>query len=82
MHILFERCFGHIFSFHFLALLIKKLSYKQIATRDNSNVQSHDQEQNKLNSTISTDIGGHTLRHDKIIKSSFNKNNVAAIKNK
>ena len=34
----------------------KKLSYKyynkQITTRDNGNLQSHDQEESKLNSTI------------------------------
>ena len=42
---------------------------KQIKTRDNGNVQFHDQRQNKLNSTNNTNSGVHTLIHDKIIKS-------------
>ena len=36
--------------------MMKKLSYKyynkQITTRDNGNVQSHDEEESELNSTI------------------------------
>ena len=48
--------------------MIKKLSYKywnkQIRTRDNDNLQSHDQEEIKLNSTIDTNNGAHTLTHD------------------
>ena len=65
--------------------MIKKLSYKdynkRITTRDNGNVQSHDQEESKSNSTISANSGAHTLTHNKIIKKSpFNKNNVASIK--
>ena len=35
-----------------------------MTTRDNGNVQSHDQEQSKLNSTISTNSGAHALTHD------------------
>ena len=50
----------------------EKLSYKQcnkrIRTRDNGNVQSHDQEESKLNSTINGNSGTHTLTYDQIIK--------------
>ena len=66
--------------------MIKKLSYKdynkRITTCDNGNVQSDDQEKNKLSSTINANSGVHTLTHDQIIikKSPFNKNNVATIK--
>ena len=46
----------------------KKLSYKdyntQIVARDNGNVQSHDEDESKLNSTISANSGVHTLKHD------------------
>ena len=38
--------------------------YKRITTRDNGNVQSHDKEESKLNSTITTNSGAHTLTHD------------------
>ena len=43
-----------------------KLKYynKWITTRDNGNVQSHDQEQSKLNITIKANSGAHTLTHD------------------
>ena len=65
---------------------MQKLRYKyynkRITTRDNGNVQFHDQEESKLNSTININSGGHTLTHDKIIKSPFNKNNIATIKSK
>ena len=44
--------------------------------------QSHDQEECKLNSNINANSGAHTLKHDKIIKSPFNKNHVATIKSK
>ena len=40
---------------------------KQISTRDNGNVQSHDQEGSKLKSTINVNSGAHTLTHDLII---------------
>ena len=64
---------------------MKKLRYnyynKRITTR-NVIVQSYDQEENKLNSNINANSGAHTLTHDKIIKSPFNKNNVATIKSK
>ena len=46
----------------------EKLSYKyynkRITTRDNGKVQSHDKEEIKLNSTITTNSGAHTLTHD------------------
>ena len=52
----------------FQALMMKKLSYKdynkRITTCDNGNVQSHDQEESKLNSTINANSGAHTLTHD------------------
>ena len=44
---------------------------KHIAARNNGNVQSHDEEESKLNSTIYADSGAHTLTHDKIIKRSI-----------
>ena len=46
----------------------EKLSYKyynkRITTRDNGKVQSHDKEESKLNSTITTNSGAHTLTYD------------------
>ena len=61
--------------------MMKKLWYKyynkRILTRGNGNVQSHDQEESKLNITINGNSGAYTLTHDKIIKSPFNKNNAA-----
>ena len=36
---------------------------KQITTRDNGDVQSRDQEESKLSSTINLDSGAHTLTH-------------------
>ena len=75
--------FRAYFLVHFQALLMKTLRYKyeneQIATRDNGNVQSHDQEESKLNSTINTNSGAHTLKDDKIIKSPLNENNLGTI---
>ena len=62
----------HFSSVHFQALMMKKLSYKdynkRITTRDNGNVQSHDQEESKLNSTIKANSGAHTLTHEQIMK--------------
>ena len=47
---------------------MNKLSYKyynnRITTRENGNVQPHDQEESKLNSTITANSGAHTLTHD------------------
>ena len=55
--------------------MMKKLSYKyynkRITTRDNGKVQSHDKEESKLNSTITTNSGAHTLTYDQIIKKSI-----------
>ena len=39
---------------------------KGIRTRENGNVQSHDQEESRLNSAISGNSGAHTLTHCKI----------------
>ena len=63
----------------------KKLNYKdsnkQIKTCDNGNVQSHDQEESKMNSTINANSGAHTLAYDQMIKKNrSNKKNVATIK--
>ena len=63
----------------------EKIMYKHynkwIATYCNGNVQTHDQEENKLNSTIDANIGAQTLTWDKIIKSPFfHVRNVAEIK--
>ena len=47
---------------------MNKLSYKyynnRITTRENGNVQSHDQEESKLNSTITANSDAHALTHD------------------
>ena len=52
--------------------MMKKLSHKDynegITTRDNGNVQSHDKQESKLNSTINANSGAYTLTHDQIIK--------------
>ena len=52
--------------------MMKNLRYKYydrpITTRDNGIVQSHDQEERKLNSTIIVTSGAHTLTDNKIIK--------------
>ena len=64
----------------------KKLRYKYynkwIITRVNGNLQSHDQEESKLYSTINANSGAHILTHGKIIKSPFIKNNVGTMKSK
>ena len=48
--------------------MMKKLSCKyynkRITTHDSGNVQSYDQEESKLNSTINTNSGAHTLAND------------------
>ena len=47
--------------------MMKKLSYKycnkQVTTCDNGNVQSHNKEESKLNSTIPANSGAHILTH-------------------
>ena len=55
---------------------------KEITTGGNGNVQSHDKEKSILSSTIIVGSRAHTLTAGKILKSAFNKNNVATIKNK
>ena len=69
---IFQRRFGRVTWFHFQVLMIKKLRYKyykkRITTRDNGNVQPHDQKESKLNDTINANSGGHALTYDKIIK--------------
>ena len=80
IHILLQRRFWYVSSVHFQDLMIKKDT--SITTGDSGNVQSHDQEEGKLNSSINANSGAHTLTNDKIIKSPFNKNNVATIKSK
>ena len=54
----------------------------QITNHGNGNVQSHDQEESKLNSTINVNSGPHALTQDKMIKSPFDKDTVATIKSK
>ena len=60
----FRVCFFSLFS----SLMMNKLSYKycnkRITTRDNGDVQSHDKEESRLNSTITANSGAHTLTHD------------------
>ena len=49
-------------------IMMKKLRCKdynkRITTRDNGNVQSHDQEEITLNSTINAESGTHTLTQE------------------
>ena len=59
-----------------------KYYYNRTTTNRNGNVQFYDQEESKLNRTIIANRDTQTLIDDKIIKSPFNKNNVATIKNK
>ena len=48
--------------------MMKKLKYKhynkQITTRDNGNVQSHDHKKSRLNSPINVKSGAHAPIHD------------------
>ena len=66
--------------------MMEKLRYKycneRITTSSNGSVQSNDQGESKLNSTINVNSGVHTLTNDKIIKNRFNKNNIEIIKTK
>ena len=52
--------------------MIKILRYKyynkQITTRNDDNVQSHDQIKNKFSSTINGNSDAHTLAEDQIIE--------------
>ena len=67
-YILSKRRFRGVSSVHFQTLWWKKIRSKyynkQITTRDIGNVQSHDQEQSKLNNTITSNNGAHTLTHE------------------
>ena len=49
---------------------MQKLRYKhynkQITTRDNDNVQFHDQKESKLNRTINVNKCAHTLTYEKL----------------
>ena len=80
------RRFGRVFLVYFQGLMMKKLNCKyynkRVTTFNNGDVQSHDQEKSKLNSTINANSVAHTLTDDKIKKSPFNKKNVATTKTK
>ena len=62
--------------------VLKKYCNKHSTTRDNDNVQSHEEKESKLNSTIITSNGAYSLIGDKIMRYPFNESNVANIKNK
>ena len=90
-HKQFEKCiFYGTFGTCFFCLFSRfndektrcKYYYKRTTIRDNSNFQSFDQEESKLDSTIIAKSGAHTLIDDESIKSPINKNNIATIKNK
>ena len=59
-----------------------KYCNKWITTRDNGNVQFHDQEESKLNIIINADSVGLRLIHDKTMKSLLNKSKPVATKSK
>ena len=71
-HILFQR---RVTPVHFQALMMEKLRYKyynkRITTHGISNVQSCDQEESKLNSTINRKKGANALTGVKIITALF-----------
>ena len=50
--------------------MMKKLSYKgyneRITTHDNGNVESHDREDSKSNSTSNGNSGAYTITHDQV----------------
>ena len=82
IHVLIKWRFGRVSSSQvspFQSLKKKKSTEKyynkHISTQDNGNVQTHDQEDSKLNSNIIVSSGAYALTGDKIIKSSFNKSN-------
>ena len=54
----------------------------QLTTRASGNVQSHDQEESKLNSTIYAKSGAHAFKDNKIVKGLLNNNNVTTIESK
>ena len=55
-------CFSPFSSFKGAKIKLQVLN-KWTATRDNGNVQSHDQEESKLNSTVNANSGAHTLTY-------------------
>ena len=65
---------------------VKKLTFKNYSSRTptchNGNVQSHEQEEGKFNSTIIAKSDAQTVIAENIIKNPFNKNNEATIENK
>ena len=61
------RFFSPFLSFHNEKYYKLEYYNKQITTLDNGNVQSYDKKESKLNSTITTESGAHTLTHDQII---------------
>ena len=73
----FRTCFFSLFSsFNYDNKKVQVKNYnKLIPAPENSNIQSDDQEECKLNSTIDANSDAHTLTDD-------NKNNVAIIKSK
>ena len=60
----FQTCFFSPFSSFNGEKLSYKYHCKRITTLDNGNVQSHDQEESKLNSTLYANSGAHALSHD------------------
>ena len=80
----FWTCFFSPFS----SFIIKNVRYKYynelLTTRNNGIVreQFHEQTEGKLNRIINANSSVHTLTHEKIIKSPFNKNSLATIKSK
>ena len=70
----------------FLSFNDEKLRYKycnkRITTLANDNLQSHDQEECKLNSIINGSSSAHIITHDEIMKNPFNENNIATTKSK
>ena len=61
-----------VFLYSIFKLIDENLSYKyynkRIATCDNGNVQLHDKEESKLNSTIAINSGAHTNNNKKVQK--------------
>ena len=82
----FQRRLGRFTSVHFQVLMVKKTRYKhycnRITIRENNNFQSRDQEESELDSAIIAKSDALTLVDNESKKSSFNKNNTTAIKNK
>ena len=73
---MFQLCFYSPFSSINNEKIKVKYCKKRIANRENDDVESHNQEESKLNSTTIVNSSA------RIIKNPFNKNNVATVKNK